>query len=131
MLGYDTSGIRSTGRRARDTAPIRTITPESMNIVTGRSIAKRGMLIDLLTGGLRPSGPPCTRARGDPSPHSARVAQSLRSFASCREASPLSPPARALASFDVAQDALSLSKGGDPFAACPPSLQRRRMRYLA
>src|SRR6188508_3846861 len=45
MLGYDTSGIRSTGRRARDTAPIRTITPESMNIVTGRSIAKRGMLI--------------------------------------------------------------------------------------
>ena len=45
MLGNETSGIRSTGSRASDRPPIRITTADSMNIVIGRSIAKRGMLI--------------------------------------------------------------------------------------
>ena len=36
MLGKDTSGIRSTGRRASEIPPISITTTDSMNIVTGR-----------------------------------------------------------------------------------------------
>jgi hypothetical protein len=45
MLGNETSGMRSTGSRARDRPPISITTADSMNIVIGRSIAKRGILI--------------------------------------------------------------------------------------
>src|SRR5688572_559225 len=45
MVGICVSGIRSTGRRVNEMAPSRMMTMLIMNIVTGRSIAIRGMLI--------------------------------------------------------------------------------------
>jgi hypothetical protein len=48
------SGIRSTGSLESEIAPSSTITNEIMNIVTGRLMAIRGMLIDPPAG--QPSG---------------------------------------------------------------------------
>src|SRR5688500_443285 len=45
MVGICVSGIRSTGRRVNEIAPNRMMTMLIMNMVTGRSIAIRGMLI--------------------------------------------------------------------------------------
>src|SRR5688500_17251368 len=45
MLGNEISGIKSTGSLMSERSPINMITPESMNIVMGRSIARRGILI--------------------------------------------------------------------------------------
>jgi hypothetical protein len=44
-LGNEISGIRSMGRRVSEMAPRRTITADSMYIVTGRWMAMRGMLM--------------------------------------------------------------------------------------
>ncbi len=44
-LGNDRSGSRSTGSRTSEIAPSSTITALIMNIVTGRSMAVRGMLM--------------------------------------------------------------------------------------
>src|SRR5688500_14072632 len=49
MVGICMSGIRSTGRRVSEMAPSRMITMLVMNIVTGRSIAMRGIDICVLT----------------------------------------------------------------------------------
>jgi hypothetical protein len=45
MVGTCVSGIRSTGNRVSEMLPSKMMTPEIMNIVTGRSIASLGILI--------------------------------------------------------------------------------------
>src|SRR5512132_382980 len=47
MLGYDTSGIRSTGSFINEIPPSRRITTQIMNMVIGRWMASRGILISV------------------------------------------------------------------------------------
>ena len=67
IVGCSISGIRSTGSRLSEITPSSVMTPLIMNIVTGRWIAKRGMLIQapnlLPCGGLAATPSAATACR--------------------------------------------------------------------